>query len=58
MKISAMDVVFYKTKKLRSEDPIRLFFLSLVGVRFGDTLAFEGPKDPHYIGVVPYRLPS
>jgi len=33
--ISAMEVVFFKTQKFRSEDPIRLFFLSLVDVGFG-----------------------
>jgi hypothetical protein len=46
-----MDVVFYKTKKLRSEDPIRRFFLSLVGVSFGKILSLlKARKTPIILG--------
>ena len=44
MNISAMEVVFFKTQKFRSEDPIRLFFLPLVGVSFGKLYAVWGLK--------------
>ena len=43
MKISAMNMVFFKNQKLRSEDPIRLFSLSLVGVSFSKFLKFKAP---------------
>ena len=49
-----MDVVLYKTKKLRSEDPIRLFFLSLVGVSFGKIVSVLKAIKTPITGVVPY----
>jgi len=52
--IPAKELLYSGFKKLLSEYEIASSSSSFPSVTFGKMNAFEGSKDPRYIGVVPY----